>query len=317
MADKQEGIELLWEENTVLLPLRFDAGRYGSRFYAELRDHKRIFACRCPQCGRLSVPPRPYCGVCKGKEMTEWVEQGDEGILENAQVQYYEYVHPRLGKPIPIPWAHGIIRLNGGALVAHRVHPPDPEKLKVGTRYQAVWKEEGRKGEFHDILYFAQKEDQTPDKLPQGQPQQARNHSIVTKLEVPYIHSAGVAGSRFLIELRDNQKITGTRCGSCNRVHVPAMSICDQCFKPVNEWVELAGKGTLASYAVVHKSEQAHPVPAPFAYGIIKLDGADTALCHLLGEVALDKIEMGMRVEPVFRDERKGSILDIRYFKPC
>jgi uncharacterized OB-fold protein len=55
----------------------------------------------------------------------------------------------------------------------------------------------------------------------------------------------------------------------------------------------------------------------PVAYGIIKLDGADTGFVHMLGEVDLDKIKIGMRVKAVFReDERKGNILDINYFKP-
>jgi uncharacterized protein len=54
---------------------------------------------------------------------------------------------------------------------------------------------------------------------------------------------------------------------------------------------------------------------APFAYGIIKLDGADTGLPHYLGEVEFEKIKIGMRVEPIFRKERQGTILDIKYFK--
>ena len=55
---------------------------------------------------------------------------------------------------------------------------------------------------------------------------------------------------------------------------------------------------------------------APFAYALIKLDGADTALLHVLGEVDLRKLSTGMRVEPVFAEEPKGSILTIKYFKP-
>jgi uncharacterized OB-fold protein len=50
--------------------------------------------------------------------------------------------------------------------------------------------------------------------------------------------------------------------------------------------------------------------------GIIKLDGASTGLMHLLGEVDLNSIGVGMRVKAVFRDERQGNYLDIKYFKP-
>jgi uncharacterized OB-fold protein len=52
--------------------------------------------------------------------------------------------------------------------------------------------------------------------------------------------------------------------------------------------------------------------------GLIKLDGADTGLLHFLGEIELDKIKVGMRVEAVLKkkEERGGYITDIAYFKP-
>jgi uncharacterized OB-fold protein len=39
---------------------------------------------------------------------------------------------------------------------------------------------------------------------------------------------------------------------------------------------------------------------------------------HLLGEVAPDDVSIGMAVEAVWmpEEERRGSILDIRYFRP-
>ena len=58
------------------------------------------------------------------------------------------------------------------------------------------------------------------------------------------------------------------------------------------------------------------PQEPPYALGIVKLDGASTGLMHLLGEVEMDSIRVGMRVKAVFRDVREGNYLDIRYFKP-
>jgi uncharacterized OB-fold protein len=56
---------------------------------------------------------------------------------------------------------------------------------------------------------------------------------------------------------------------------------------------------------------------------LVKLDGADSALMHLLGEVDLEdveeatkRIQVGMRLEAVWREERVGGIQDIRYFRP-
>lgn len=39
-------------------------------------------------------------------------------------------------------------------------------------------------------------------------------------------------------------------------------------------------------------------------------------LVHLLGEVDLEQLRIGMRLQAVFKEERVGSILDIKYFKP-
>ena len=142
----------------------------------------------------------------------------------------------------------------------------------------------------------------------------------------PIIHSrtrrwkftryAGHTGSRFLIELRDNKKIMGTKCPVCNRVYVPAISFCYDCFKPINEWVEVSPEGTLIAYTMVYQSEPPYPVKTPFAYGIIKLDGADRGMVHIIGEVNPKNLKIGMRVQAVFKDKRVGSILDIKYFKP-
>jgi hypothetical protein len=58
------------------------------------------------------------------------------------------------------------------------------------------------------------------------------------------------------------------------------------------------------------------PVEPPIIYGIIQLDGADTGLLHMLGEVDLEQLKIGMRLQAVFQEKRVGSILDIKYFKP-
>jgi uncharacterized OB-fold protein len=96
-------------------------------------------------------------------------------------------------------------------------------------------------------------------------------------------------GSRFLIELRDNKKIMGTRCPTCNLVYVPARSVCRDCFSELSEWVEVSQKGTLLTYTVAHQSNPIQPVSTPIVYGIVQLDGADTGFVHMLGEVDPEK----------------------------
>ncbi len=138
------------------------------------------------------------------------------------------------------------------------------------------------------------------------------------KIDIPNTYSAGAVGSRFLINLRDKAKIWGTRCPRCNRVYVPARSVCKDCFSQLKEWVEVSDKGTLLTYTIDSEQKPTQPVEAPVIYGIIQLDGADNGFVHMLGGVDPEQLRCGMRVQAVFKpkEERVASILDIRYFKP-
>lgn len=136
------------------------------------------------------------------------------------------------------------------------------------------------------------------------------------QIYIPNTYSAGAVGSRFLIALRDKKRIMGTRCATCNRVYVPARSICKDCYGQLDELVEVSDKGTLLTYTVCNQPNPVQPVESPVVYGIIQLDGADTGFVHMLGEIDPEQIRIGMRVQAVFKDEREASILDIKYFKP-
>lgn len=133
---------------------------------------------------------------------------------------------------------------------------------------------------------------------------------------IPNTYSAGAVGSRFLIELRDNKRIMGTRCPRCNRTYVPARSICKDCFGELKEWVTVSDKGTLLTYCVCFVANPTQPTEPPITYGIVQLDGADTGFVHMLGEVDAEELRIGMRVQAVFKEKRTGSILDIKYFRP-
>ena len=58
------------------------------------------------------------------------------------------------------------------------------------------------------------------------------------------------------------------------------------------------------------------PLEPPYAYAIIRLDGADTDFVHLIKEGDPQNLKIGMRVEAVFYEKPRKRILDIEYFKP-
>ena len=83
----------------------------------------------------------------------------------------------------------------------------------------------------------------------------------------------------------------------------------------MEEWVELGNQGTITGFTVVSHSSPVMPLEPPFAYARIRLDGADTDFVHLINEGDPEKLEIGARVEAVFKEKPRKRILDIEYFK--
>jgi uncharacterized OB-fold protein len=79
----------------------------------------------------------------------------------------------------------------------------------------------------------------------------------------------------------------------------------------------------LSTFTIVYAQFTGLPAP-PYCAGLIKLDGADTALMHYVGGVDLQDLEkakqavrVGMRLQAVWRDQREGKISDIECFRPA
>ena len=77
--------ELITIEGTWNFNYTYFAGETASRFFAELRENRRIMGTRCPSCRRVLVPARAFCDACFVRT-TEWVEVGPEGTLETFTI---------------------------------------------------------------------------------------------------------------------------------------------------------------------------------------------------------------------------------------
>ncbi len=133
------------------------------------------------------------------------------------------------------------------------------------------------------------------------------------QIKVPYSWSVGEVGSRFLVSLRDDQKIIGNRCGECKTVFVPPRMNCGKCFKRINDWVDLSPEGIVEAYTVVRFAYPMQPADPPFAFALIKLDGADVGFLHIITK-NLDLLKKGVRVRAQFAEQRTGHIKDIEAF---
>ncbi len=134
------------------LTWRYASGAAMEKFCAELKEH-RISALKCPKCERHYLPPRPFCGRCCVR-MEEWVPVKDEGVLEAWTVMYLPIVDGRTGKMRDAPYGMGLIRLDGAdTTLNHYLAECDPEKLRVGLRVRAVWRDDAN-GAMDDIEHF-------------------------------------------------------------------------------------------------------------------------------------------------------------------
>jgi uncharacterized OB-fold protein len=133
-------------------------------------------------------------------------------------------------------------------------------------------------------------------------------------LEYPYKRSVGPVIGRFLTGLRD-RKLEGIR-GSDGRVIVPPVEYDPQTAAELGEFVEVGPAGVVTTWAWIAEPRPNNPLQKPFAWALIRLDGADTALLHAVDGGDEAKMTTGMRVKPRWREERTGHILDIECFEP-
>jgi len=144
-------------------------------------------------------------------------------------------------------------------------------------------------------------------------------------ITAPSRYYAGRLGSLFFQTLRDERRILGIRCPSCNKVYWPPRNTCGRCFAWLTEenMLEIGPNGSLETFTGVAQvtlltnNEIVHPQPALLIYGVIKLDGADSGMAHFIGDVDYEKLKIGMRMQPVFAEAPMANILSIRYFKPA
>jgi uncharacterized OB-fold protein len=132
-------------------------------------------------------------------------------------------------------------------------------------------------------------------------------------LEYPYTRTVGPVVGPFLTALR-NGRILGIRCGS--RVLCPPMEFDPDTGETLSpDFVEVGPAGSVGSWTWIAEPTGKHPFQEPFAFALVKLDGADTAMTHAIKAAGPHAMSTGMRVRAQFREERAGAITDV-YFVP-
>ena len=137
------------------MPYEWSIGLHGSRFFQEVRERQRFIGIRCPECGKVYVPPRRVCAPCY-REMDELVPLSDTGTLRAFSVVNYPFIDPNTGGQRPVPYTYGYIQLDGADnIFSHIINETDVSKIEVGMRLKAVFKPASEmQGHITDIIHF-------------------------------------------------------------------------------------------------------------------------------------------------------------------
>jgi uncharacterized OB-fold protein len=108
-------------------------------------------------------------------------------------------------------------------------------------------------------------------------------------------------------------RLVAQRCRACGRLRHPPRPMCPHCHSVEHEVVELAGTGTVYSYAVLH-----HPQHPAFSYPVVAvlvdLDEGVRVVSNLVG-VEPPEVRIGAPVRVTFR--ATADDLAVPVFEPA
>jgi uncharacterized OB-fold protein len=135
-----------------------------------------------------------------------------------------------------------------------------------------------------------------------------------------YAWDAGAAIGRYLEELKKG-RLVGVHCSKCHRTVVPPRTVCEWCFRPMDSWVPLPDTGTVNTFSLCYVTWDMNYLDEPEIPAVVDIDGTQppVGIMHMLGDVDPTSVKIGMRVQAVWKpaEQREGSILDIRHFRPA
>lgn len=136
-------------------------------------------------------------------------------------------------------------------------------------------------------------------------------HTAPFVLEYAYKRSLGPVLSRFYTGLRDGI-LLGART-TTGRVLSPPAEYDPATGDAIDDLVEVGPGGVVVSWTWCADPPAACPLTAPFAWALIRLDGADTAMLHAVVTDAPGRLCSGARVTARWAEARQGGLWDLTF----
>ena len=132
------------------------------------------------------------------------------------------------------------------------------------------------------------------------------------ELAYNYKRSSGAVMSKFF-EALGQQKILGTK-SRAGKVFSPAAEFDPQTHESLKEMVEVGPGGSVESYSWIEAPQNHHVITAPFAFALIKLEGDDSTMLHMIADCNEADLSIGTRVTAAWSETSDKRITDIKFF---
>ena len=116
----------------------------------------------------------------------------------------------------------------------------------------------------------------------------------------------------------DEDKLMGSKCKKCGTLFSPPRPICFKCFGMEMEWVELKGKGKLATFTSITVGprwmiEQGYDRTHPYCSGVVELEEGVKIDARIEGVDAAnpETIKIGMPLTVEFLHLGEGELADL------
>ena len=126
---------------------------------------------------------------------------------------------------------------------------------------------------------------------------------------------------RFWRNMNSRYNLIGKRCTRCGEIYFPPRNFCTRCRRRGElEEVQLSGRGEVVSYTVIRTPPEGFERQAPYVMALVRLDEG-VMLTTQIVDVSPEEVEIGMRVESVFRKIQEDGEAGLIYygfkFKPA
>lgn len=95
------------------------------------------------------------------------------------------------------------------------------------------------------------------------------------------------------------RKLMGVKCNKCGNIFMPPRIICPKCLSTCLSWIPLKNRGKLVTYTVIYAAPEKFQHMAPYAFGIIEIDGS-IRIPGIIQGVRYEDIKVGMELEVDF-----------------